>query len=1165
MPRSISRYGAGPLDSRPRLRKTLWWLAGIVVFIAVFGFFIAPPIVRWQAEKRLTALLDRPVTIESIAINPFALSTEIAGFRVGERGGDGVALAFDSFYARLSYETLVRFAPVVAEAKLERPFLHVVRTPEKTYSFQDLVEKFGARRTAPPPEPKKPARFSFNNLQLLDGKVALDDQAEQQKHEVSGINVSVPFVSNFDTHVNVFVQPRLEAVVNGDPLRITGETKPFKDSLETRLALTLTDVDLPRYLEYSPVALPFTLASGKLDAALSATFVQSSKEKSSLMLGGNGALRELVVADESGARVLEFSQLGIVINSLDVFGRKADIARIGLESPVLDVRREADGSLNLVKLVPRAPASSGGRTAGKPAAPFAFEIGEIAVTNGKVTFADLVPEKPFRRRVDKLEVRVHGLRSATGSPAAVELGFDSHPADSDAASVAPARVDYTGVAQLAPLKVGGNVQVLQLRLADLYPYYAAAINAEPVGGTADVSAVFDISLADAPVGRVSEIAATFTGVRLQLPGAGKPFVEIASASVENGEADLAARRVTLESVAIDSPVYDIVREPDGELNATRLIKTAPADASQPDAARPWAVTINRFELGRGRATFEDRAVKPSVKIALRNMTLKGDELSIAEDAQGKIAFRTVVNRGGTVSVGGEVSAAPSGALAIAVSKLDLVPFKPYLAPYTRADLANGNVSTRGTLTLRRGERVRAAWKGDFEIAALALRDGKNGGDLLKWGSLRFTGIDAASDPLRASIGEIALADFFARVVLDASGQLNLREVAQDAEPGAAASETASVAKAKQSAVVKPPVSAAGDPGTRRPVEWLRIGAVRMQGGNIDFSDFFVKPNYRANLTDLKGSISTLTFEQPGELALSGILNQVAALDIRGRVNPLAANLALDIQASARDIELPRLSPYSAKYLGYGIDRGKLSVKVKYLLQDRKLTAENNLYLDQLKLGEKVQSPEAADLPVPLAVSLLQDRNGVIDVSLPVGGSLDDPQFSISGIVMQVIGNIIIKAVTAPFALLGSVAGAEGNLDYLEFDPGSARLTAESLKKLDALARALADRPGLKLDITGRADPATDREGLKRSAVDRAVKQEKFDDLRDVGKAPKSVDEVTVDAKEYPALLKRAYGDADIPGKPRNFLGFATCSRAPPLPTRICAISRWAALRQPRSI
>ncbi|MGB8436369.1 MAG: DUF748 domain-containing protein [Burkholderiales bacterium] len=1144
MQKSTVRLGARPrvLDGHPRIRKTLWWLIGIVLFIAIAGFLVAPPIVKWQAQKRLSALLHRTVVIENVSINPFALSTRVDGFRVSERDGSGVVLGFDSFYARLSYETLVRLAPVVAEARLERPLLHLVRTPEKAYNFQDLVEEVSARPDSKSSEPEKPAQFSFNNLQLVDGMVEFDDQAKKQKHALTAINIAVPFVSNFDSHVKVFVQPRLEAVVNGDPLHITGETKPFDGTYETRVALNLTDVDLPRYLDYSPVPLPFSLSSGKFEAALSATFKQAARDAAQLVVSGNVTVREFALADAGGTPVFAFHQLGVVINSLDVFGRKVDVARVGLESPALDLRREKDGSLNLTRLVPTIPAGSEATSrsdASKSSAPFAFSVGEIAIANGTVKITDLMPEEPFQRRVEKLEARVRGLSSADKSRAGVELGFDSIAIGGEPS--APARFDYTGEVQLAPVKASGKVQVLQLKLGDLYPYYAAALNAEVLGGTADVSAAFDISIKDAaPSGRVTGIAATLSDFGLRLPETRAPFLKVASVTVQEGEVDLDGRSVTLGKVAIDRPAYAIERAADGTLNATRLVKPAPDAAAQATGSEPWVVTVTRLELARGSASIEDRTVKPSVKVALRNMTFTGDGLSTAKDAQGKVAFRTEVNRAGSISLQGRVSLEPSGTLAVAASKIDLVPFNPYLAPHMLVDLVSGNVSTRGSLAFRSGNDVRATYKGDLDISGLALRHEKEGADLLTWKSLRFAGLDVASEPLRVSVEEVALTDIFARVVLDANGQLNLRELAEDTPAGVApvAPTPRAQAESTKTADAKPQNVAPGSPDERRPVDWLRVGRVRLENGNVDFSDFFVKPNYRANLTDLNGTISTLTFEQPGELEFTGKLNQAGALEIRGRVNPLAANIFLDMQAAARDIELPRLSPYSAKYLGYGIDRGKLSVKVKYLLEDRKLAAENNIYLDQLKLGEKNQSSDAPDLPISLAVSLLQDRNGVIDVNLPIGGSLDDPQFSIAGIVMQVIGNIITKAVTAPFALLGSVAGGGGDLDFLEFDPGSARLTAASEKKLDALGKALTDRPGLKLDVTGRADPASDRAGLKQAAVDNAVKRQKFDELRGTGKAPKSADEVVVDPKEYPALLKEAYSDADIPGKPRNFIGLA---------------------------
>jgi hypothetical protein len=317
---------------------------------------------------------------------------------------------------------------------------------------------------------------------------------------------------------------------------------------------------------------------------------------------------------------------------------------------------------------------------------------------------------------------------------------------------------------------------------------------------------------------------------------------------------------------------------------------------------------------------------------------------------------------------------------------------------------------------------------------------------------------------------------------------------------------------------------------------ISVGKVTLQGGNINFSDFFVKPNYTVNLTGVGGGVTTITPETPGEVEVRAKIDNIAPVEIIGKINPLARDLFLDIKASATDIELSPLSPYSIKYAGYGIERGKLSVKVKYLVENRKLTAENNVYLDQLTFGDKVESPTATKMPVLLAVALLKDRNGVIDINLPVGGSLDDPQFSVGGIIIQVIVNLIVKAVTAPFALLGAAFGGGEELAYLEFEPGSARLDAADEAKLKSVAKALTERPGLKLDVAGRVDPAADREGLKRAAVENQVKAQK---VKETGKGATTVslDEIKLEPGEYPKYLTAAYKDASFT-KPRNAIGIA---------------------------
>ena len=320
----------------------------------------------------------------------------------------------------------------------------------------------------------------------------------------------------------------------------------------------------------------------------------------------------------------------------------------------------------------------------------------------------------------------------------------------------------------------------------------------------------------------------------------------------------------------------------------------------------------------------------------------------------------------------------------------------------------------------------------------------------------------------------------------------------------------------------------------------RSAASTLSDGEVQFSDFFVKPNYSAHLTEVAGNVSALSATQAGDVDLAAHVEGTAPVEIRGTVNPFARDLTLDLTAKANDIDLPPLTPYSTKYAGYGIQKGKLSLEVHYRIDNRKLAATNKLVLDQLTFGERVESPTATKLPVLLAVALLKDRNGVIHLDLPIEGTLDDPKFSVWGVIVQIIVNLVTKAATAPFALLGALCGRRRRaaLAYVEFAPGHADVSAVAETKLRSLAKALADRPGLKLDAAGRAAPDIDRDGLRRAALDHAMRAQKQKTLAAQGESAPSQDALTIDAAEYPEYLAAVYREANLKDKPRNVLGLA---------------------------
>ncbi|MDP5007512.1 MAG: DUF748 domain-containing protein, partial [Glaciimonas sp.] len=273
-----------------------------------------------------------------------------------------------------------------------------------------------------------------------------------------------------------------------------------------------------------------------------------------------------------------------------------------------------------------------------------------------------------------------------------------------------------------------------------------------------------------------------------------------------------------------------------------------------------------------------------------------------------------------------------------------------------------------------------------------------------------------------------------------------------------------------------------------PAPIIRIGEIVLKSGNINFTDNFIKPNYTANMTDMNGTVGAVASDKPAPapIDLKGKIDNDAPVAISGSLNPLFKPMFLDIKASANGVELPRLTPYAAKYAGYAIIKGKLSMDVNYKIEEQKLTAQNHLRIDQFTFGDKIDSPTATKLPVRLAVVLLKDRHGVIDINLPISGSLSDPKFSMGGIIIRVIVNLIVKAVTSPFALISNMFGGGADLSFVEFNPGLAILTPESKSKLDTLVKVLIDRPALKLDIMGRVDPDTDTAGVRQDMLNRKL-------------------------------------------------------------------------------
>lgn len=818
---------------------------------------------------------------------------------------------------------------------------------------------------------------------------------------------------------------------------------------------------------------------------------------------------------------LSFEELYLNLQAASLVRGGPVLREILLRSPSVTVIRNEDSTYNFSDILAEfAPKPSEG---GKP---LGYSLNNIRIVGGSVDFDDR--PKRTHHTVRDLSIAIPFLSNL---PSAVNVYV--RPAFE-------ANVNGTVVALQGMTKPysASRETTLDLNIRDFnIPYYLEYV---PVrlkfrvpSGALDAKTVLSFSQ---PAGKSPTVALTGNVTLKNLSiadGKGAPVLRLPSLSVAIGSLEPLARRAKLDNVVISSPEVSLVRGKTGALNVVALLPDeGPGEGDKAQDTPAFSVEVGELRLAGGKVSFSDLTPEDPVTVRVSPLDVTAESLSTEKNSRGKVSMKAALNKTGKVTVGGAVGVNPVSAdLNLDIRTIDLVPFQPYVADRINISLTGGNVSANGKLTISsRDGTIRTAYAGEASVTKLATVDKATSEDFLKWDSLHLGGIKVATAPLSVAIRQVALTDFYSRIIVTPDGTLNVQGIVKK-EGQPPAGETAGGAP-DNIVTAKPPESPA-------PPTPVAIETVSFQGGRINFTDHFIKPNYSANLLEIGGRVSGLSSEETrmAEVDLRGKLENYAPLEITGKINPLRNNLFVDLKVDFKDMDLSPLTPYSGRYAGYTIEKGKLSLNLKYLIVKRKLDASNNVFLDQFTFGDSVDSPDATKLPVRLAVALLKNRKGEIHLDLPLSGSLDDPKFSVGRVVIQIIVNLLVKAATSPFALLGAIFGGGEELSYLEFDYGKETPDAPGEAKLKTLVKALHDRPSLKLEIAGHADLEKDREALRQSLFDRKVRSQKLKDLVKKGAEAPSLDNVIVDAKEYPGYLERAYREEKFP-KPRNIIGMA---------------------------
>jgi uncharacterized protein DUF748 len=528
---------------------------------------------------------------------------------------------------------------------------------------------------------------------------------------------------------------------------------------------------------------------------------------------------------------------------------------------------------------------------------------------------------------------------------------------------------------------------------------------------------------------------------------GQPFATVPKIHVAGTQFSSGTRSVRVDSVAIDGARVQARREADGSLSVARFAKSSEAAEAPSDA--PWHWAVGEIRVADAALDLEDRAVSPAVQLNLAPIGLTVAGLSGEPGA--KVNVTADIGLGGKplLKSTGDVQLTPlTAALALDLNAFDLSILQPYVAEATNLSVRSGRLSVKGDLSAaaEEGAAPTMRFKGDVQVADLHTIAGPEKDDLVKWRNLAVTGIDLSHNPDRLTIERIAARQPYARVIIRQDQTLNVAAALKGDANDKAEPET--------------------QPSTPSKPTPMRIKTITLTGGSALFADYSITPSFATGIVDLEGTISGLSSQRDSraKVQLKGKVDRYAPVDITGDVNLLSAAKYSDVALNFRNMELTTFNPYSGKFAGYNISKGKLSTELRYKIDDRKLDAQHHIVVDNLEFGDKTDSKDAAPIPIKLAVALLKDRQGVIDLELPVSGSLDDPKFRLGPIIWKALLGLLTKIATAPFAAIGALFGGGDELAYVDFQAGSAELAANQMEQLNKLATALAERPQLRLDV-----------------------------------------------------------------------------------------------------
>ncbi len=824
-----------------------------------------------------------------------------------------------------------------------------------------------------------------------------------------------------------------------------------------------------------------------------------------------------LVIGEPGKEQVGFERLYANLQLDSLWTKALHLSDIELDKPKTEILFAKDGKLNLLGLF-KLPASE--PTPADPnAKPFPLRIDRIKLAGGNVHFEDARPSEPIEFLYDKLDFELNNLST---------LPEDN--ADMTLVAIGPAggQIDWKGNFSLIPIASEGTLKVTDGQMKAFWPYVRDAVPLVLENGVVSLSTDYKLNLSKETELLLSNVAVSVAPFAIKAPD-GRPLAKLDRLDVSETTVDLAKQQVVVGKIRSQKLETWAALEADGQLDWQKLFasqpskpaakaaaepKSTPAAADSPKTeptapGKPWQVQLKDVQLRDYKVHLADRSAKPEVTLDVTPLNVDLQNFDSLNGSPFNVKLDAGLGKQGKINADGVVNLAPVTAqLNVKTQDIDLRVAQSYINPFIRLELRSGMLGSDLKVNLKSTEPLALSVTGRAQVDQLHTLDTLKTRDFLKWQQVVVEGLNYQhGDSL--SIDRINLFQPYARFMINDDRTTNIDDllIPQPADSGTK--------------------TAAAKPASNSKPLGIHIGGIVINDGSANFADFSLTPNFATAIQQLNGQIGTIDSRQakPASVDVKGKVDRYAPVTIKGAVNPFDPMASLDIATSFKRVELTTLTPYSGKFAGYRIRKGRLNLDLHYLITKGQLKAENKVVVEQLQLGEKVDSPDAVSLPLKLAIALLKDVDGKISIELPVTGDLNNPQFSVMPIVWQTLRNLIVKAAAAPFKLIGGLVSGGGSEDLgtVSFAPGSSELNKDAEAALVKLSQALKERPALRLEIEGTAAQSSDGPLLAEQRLEREYQYNYYKMLQRRGdKVPAQASLIQVPDNEKGPLLEGIY-------------------------------------------